>query len=98
MALVVMDERGSVSLPEEIRAEAHLSSGQTLSAEVCDGAIILRPANAATLPEVEIYTDERKAEFLLNCSVGREDYLEARKMVEEMGLDPDRINHIPIHD
>jgi len=42
---------------------------------------------------VEIYTPERKAEFLLSAAIDEEDYQAARVAVREMGLDPDQIDH-----
>jgi hypothetical protein len=46
------------------------------------------------LPPVEIYTPERKAEFLLNNSVTKEGYDEAcRSIREDFGLDPARVPH-----
>ncbi|MBD3177064.1 MAG: hypothetical protein GF320_17960 [Armatimonadia bacterium] len=45
--------------------------------------------------EVEVYTDERLAEFILNGAVDSEDYVEARREVEGMGLNPDDILHEP---
>ncbi len=48
---------------------------------------------ARTSVSVEIYTNERKAEFLLNNAVDDEDYRTARKEVRKMGLDPDSIPH-----
>jgi len=41
----------------------------------------------------EIYTAERRAEFLLSNAVGADDYASARKEVINMGLDPDNILH-----
>jgi hypothetical protein len=43
--------------------------------------------------EIELYTPERLAEFFLNNAMDKDDYLEVRKEVESMGIDPDRINH-----
>jgi len=40
---------------------------------------------------IEIYTDERIAEFLLNNAIDYEDYLSAREEVKALGLDPDAI-------
>jgi hypothetical protein len=45
-----------------------------------------------TLP-LEIYTSERKAEFLLNNAVTPKDYAWAIKEVRKMGLDPKKIPH-----
>ena len=44
---------------------------------------------------VEIYSPERRAEFLLTNAVDAEDYREAVRQVKRMGLDPDRIAHRP---
>ncbi|MHB9111809.1 MAG: putative toxin-antitoxin system toxin component, PIN family [Thermoleophilia bacterium] len=41
----------------------------------------------------ELYTSERRAEFLLSNAVGKDDYASARKEVIRMGLDPDAIPH-----
>ncbi len=43
--------------------------------------------------EVEEYTPERIAEFLLFNSADAEDYAEAVAEVRRMGLDPERIPH-----
>ena len=48
----------------------------------------------ASLPEPEIYTSERIAEFLLTGAVDEEDYLDACEAVREMGLDPEKIDHL----
>ncbi len=45
------------------------------------------------LPPVEVYSDERVAEFLLSNTVDREDYERAVKLVRKMGLDPAKIDH-----
>ena len=47
----------------------------------------------AALPAVEVYSDKRIAEFLLNNSVDAEDYGRAIKLVRKMGLDPAKIDH-----
>ncbi len=39
---------------------------------------------------VEIYTDEREAEFLLSNAVDKDDYERAAASVREMGLDPEQ--------
>ena len=45
------------------------------------------------MPAVEVYSDKRIAEFLLNNSVDAEDYGRAIKLVRKMGLDPAKIDH-----
>ena len=52
--------------------------------------ILIRPA---TVLPVEIYSPERRAEFLLNNAVDAEGYRQARAAVKRMGLDPDRTSH-----
>jgi hypothetical protein len=52
----------------------------------------MRPA-VTTPIEVEVYTPERLAEFFLNNAMDTKDYLEARKEVVAMGIDPDSIDH-----
>ncbi len=41
----------------------------------------------------ELYTAERRAEFLLSNAVGADDYARAREDVISMGLDPDAVSH-----
>lgn len=45
------------------------------------------------LPKVEMYTDERIAEFILNNAVDGEDYLRACAEVRKLGIDPEKIGH-----
>jgi hypothetical protein len=42
---------------------------------------------------VEVYSPERKAEFLLNNVVDPDDYKAARDAVRKMGMSPDDIPH-----
>lgn len=50
----------------------------------------------AVVPPVEIYTPERKAEFLLNSAVTNKGYRWAREEARRLGVDPDRVPHKPI--
>ena len=45
------------------------------------------------LPEVEMYTDERIAEFILNNAIDAEDYRRAYSEVRKLGIDPETIAH-----
>jgi hypothetical protein len=47
----------------------------------------------ASLPPVEIYTDQRIAEFMLNNAIDARDYAIACEDVRELGLDPAKIRH-----
>lgn len=57
-------------------------------AEESEYGVLLRPA--AVLP-VEIYSPERKAEFLLANATTSEDRRAAEKEVRRLGFDPARI-------
>ena len=52
-----------------------------------------KPQQATKLPRLEVYTDERVAEFLLSNTVDAADYVRAVKLVRKMGLDPAKIDH-----
>jgi hypothetical protein len=44
-------------------------------------------------PPVEMYTDQRVAEFLLSNTVDAADYARAVRLVRKMGLEPEQIDH-----
>lgn len=83
-------KRGTVVIPSSLREIYDLQEGTLLVAEAREEGVLLRPA--AVLP-VEIYTPERKAEFLLNNAVTPEDYNRAVDEVRRLGLDPEKIPH-----
>lgn len=82
--------RGTVVLPAKLRRRLGIAEGSFVVAEEREEGILIRPA---TVLPVQIYTPERRAEFLLNNAVDIEDYRRARAEVERMGVDPDRIKH-----
>jgi AbrB family looped-hinge helix DNA binding protein len=82
--------RGTVVLPAKLRRRLGIEEGSFVVAEEREDGILIRPA---TVLPVEIYSLERRAEFLLNNAVDAEDYRYARAEVKRMGLDPDRISH-----
>jgi AbrB family looped-hinge helix DNA binding protein len=82
--------RGTVVLPAKLRRRLGIEEGSFVVAEERENGILIRPA--AVVP-VEIYTPERRAEFLLNNAVTIDDYRRARAAVKRMALDPDRIKH-----
>jgi antitoxin PrlF len=59
-ATVTINQRGNLTLPAAIRKEMGLSPNDQMIAEITEEGILLRPA--ITMP-LEIYTDERIAEF-----------------------------------
>jgi AbrB family looped-hinge helix DNA binding protein len=78
-------KRGTIVVPVKLRQRFGLKEGDLLITEEREDGILFRPAIAVP---VEIYTPERKAEFLLNNAVTKESYDEACDAVREMGLDP----------
>jgi len=50
------------------------------------------PKSKLVVPS-EIYTNERKAEFLLSNAVDKQDYEWAVKEAKKLGLDPNKISH-----
>lgn len=84
-------KRGSLIVPNLIRQAANLKDDDTVIVSIDDdGRIIVTPA--MTLP-LEIYSLERKAEFILSNAVSDDDYQEAVLEVKNMGLDPKKIKH-----
>ncbi|HET7692156.1 MAG TPA: AbrB/MazE/SpoVT family DNA-binding domain-containing protein [Gemmatimonadota bacterium] len=82
--------RGTVVIPAPLRRQYGLRTGSLIIAEPRDDGILLRPAVA--LP-VEIYTQERRAEFLLSTAIDEEDYSHAVEEVRRSGVDPDTVPH-----
>ena len=93
MRTVLMGKRGTVVIPAKTRKRYRLGEGSPMLVEEREDGIFMRPA-VTTPVEVEIYTPERLAEFFLNNVMSREGYLQARKDVAEMGIDPDSVDHI----
>ncbi len=83
-------KRGVVVIPAALRQQLHLHEGDLMIAENHGDGILLKLAVA--LP-IEMYSPERKAEFILSNAVDPSDYKAARKEVKAMGLDPDKIPH-----
>jgi AbrB family looped-hinge helix DNA binding protein len=83
-------KRGTIVIPAALRQKYGLGEGSQLIVEALPEGVLLRPV--VTLP-IEIYTPERKAEFLLNNAITLKDYAAAVEEVRNMGLDPERISH-----
>jgi AbrB family looped-hinge helix DNA binding protein len=83
-------KRGTVVIPAALRRRYGIEEGSFVIAEPRDNGVLIRPA--VVLP-VEIYTPERKAQFLLSNAVDAADYAAAAAEVRAMGLDPDSIPH-----
>lgn len=83
-------KRGTIVIPAALRRRFGIEEGGLVITEEREEGILIRPAVAVP---VEVYTPERKAEFLLSNAVDKEDYAAAVAEVRKMGLDPKRIRH-----
>ena len=83
-------KRGTFVIPARLRRRFGLVEGSEVIAEETLDGILIRPA--ATVP-LEIYSPERRAEFILSNAVDEEDYARAKEEVGKLGLDPDSIPH-----
>jgi len=83
-------KRGTLVIPARLRRLYGLEEGSEVIAEETPEGILIRPA--VTVP-IELYSPERKAEFILSNAVDAEDYARAVAEVRSMGLDPDQIVH-----
>ncbi len=79
--------RGTVIIPASIHQNYRFEEGTFIIAETLPEGVLLRPV--AALP-VELYSKERKAEFILNNAVTPEDYASAVKEVRKMDLSPEQ--------
>jgi AbrB family looped-hinge helix DNA binding protein len=83
-------KRGSVVIPAALRRRYGIEEGSFVVAEPSEGGVLIRPA--LVLP-VEVYTPERKAQFLLSNAIDAADYARAVAEVRAMGLHPNKIPH-----
>ena len=83
-------KKGVVVIPAKLRRRYGLEEGSLVITEETEEGILIRPAVA--LP-VEIYSPERRAEFLLSNTTNEEEYQAVRTEVLAMGLNPDEIQH-----
>ncbi len=93
MQTVLIGKRGTIVIPAKMRKRYKLDEGSPMLIEEREDGMLMRPA-ITTPVDIEIYTPERLAEFFLNNAMDKDDYLEARKEVQALGIDPDSINHI----
>jgi bifunctional DNA-binding transcriptional regulator/antitoxin component of YhaV-PrlF toxin-antitoxin module len=86
---VFVGQAGDLPLPQSIRERAGIAAGSAVILEARAGMVIVRASDL----DPEIYTPERKAEFLLSNSIDALDYKAACEEVRKMGLDPSSIPH-----
>ncbi|KAF0243767.1 MAG: hypothetical protein FD180_3090 [Planctomycetota bacterium] len=83
-------KRGTLVIPSRMRRRYKMEEGSFVIAEERSDGLLLRPA--AAVP-VEVYSPERRAEFLMSTAADRREYEKALKAVRKMGLDPGKIPH-----
>jgi len=83
-------KRGTVVIPADARRRYGLEEGEMLVMEESAAGLLLKPVRAY---EVEVYTPERQAEFLLNNAVTPAEYDDALAEVRALGIDPDAVPH-----
>lgn len=83
-------KRGTLVIPAKLRRRFGIQEGSEVIAEETPDGILIRPA--MTVP-IEVYSADRRAEFVLSNTTDPEDYQSARDEVRRMGLDPDAIPH-----
>ena len=64
-------KRGTLVIPAKLRRRFGIEEGSEVIVEETPQGILIRPA--VTVP-LELYSDERKAEFLLSNAVDADDY------------------------
>lgn len=83
-------KRGSLIIPSSLRQQFDLKDGSMVIAEEHENGILIRPAYVMPLDR---YSNQQKAEYLLNNSTDLEDYKHAVEDVRAMGIDPKTIPH-----
>lgn len=74
--------RGTVTLPAEVRRSLGLTEGDVLGVSVKDGRIVLTPS---VVTPVELYSEERVAEFAASSEMTEDDVATARRRWGERG-------------
>jgi AbrB family looped-hinge helix DNA binding protein len=83
-------KRGTLVIPARLRRIFGFEEGAEVIAEETPEGVLIRPA--MTVP-IELYSPERKAEFLLSNAIDDADYQRAVDEVRRLGLDPDQVRH-----
>ena len=90
MAVSKVGKRGAVVIPAALRRRFGIKEGSLVVAEATEDGILIRPAVAVPM---EVYSEDRKAAFILSNATNEEDYERALDEVRRMGLDPEAILH-----
>lgn len=74
--LAQLSQRGTITLPAAVRRRLGLGKGDVLTVRVAGRSIVLTPA---VLTPVELYTDERLAEFEQSAELTEPELAAARR-------------------
>lgn len=83
-------KRGAIVIPASLRRRYGIEEGELVIAEPRPEGVLIRPAVAVP---VEVYTPERKAEFLLSNATDEQDYAWAVQQARALGIDPKKVPH-----
>lgn len=88
--VIKVGKKGTFVLPSYLREQYGIHEGSLMIPEPTEDGIILKPA---TVMPVEVYTAQRRAEFILSNAVDEHEYNDAVREVQDMGLEPATIPH-----
>jgi AbrB family looped-hinge helix DNA binding protein len=81
-------KRGTIVIPAGMRKRYGFDEGTMVVAEESEYGVLLRPAAVLT---VEVYSPQRRAEFLIANAIDATDRKKADAEVRRMGLDPRKV-------
>jgi AbrB family looped-hinge helix DNA binding protein len=83
-------KRGTIVIPAELRQRLGLNDETLVVIEEQGGGVLIRPAVA--LP-IDVYSQHRIAEFMLNNASSPSEYDKAVAEVRARGIDPSTVPH-----
>ncbi|CAK0759372.1 SpoVT-AbrB domain-containing protein [Gammaproteobacteria bacterium] len=86
---IVIGQNGALTIPVTMWRRLGLNEGSLVMIEETGIGLMIKPV----IPDVEIYSQDRKAEFILSNTIGDDDYQSACVAVRAMGLNPNAIPH-----
>jgi len=91
MAYIKLGKDRTLTLPEELYVQLRMEEGDPFLVSVDDGTMTITSL-------IEIWSDERKAGFLLNNSCSKEEFDRAVEEIKAMGIDPAKIPFTDLQD
>lgn len=81
-------KRGSIIVAARLRKRFGIEEGSMVITEEREDGILIRPA---VIVPMEIYSAQRKAEFLLATATDAKDLRRSKEEVAKLGVDPDSV-------